>query len=51
MKKILVILVLAVIVLSWNFIFSSEKKLDLTDEAKVLQGLSQAIAYKLAVRQ
>ena len=49
MSKSLVILVLAVIVLSWNFIFTSDKKVDLTDSAKVLQGLSMAIPYKLAV--
>ncbi len=51
MKKVLLILVLAVIVLSWNFIFSSSKKIELTDPAKVLQGLSLTIKYKLAVRE
>lgn len=50
MKKTLLILVLAVIVLSWNFIFSSSKKIQLTDPAKVLQGLSLTFKYKLAVR-
>lgn len=50
MNKTLVILILAVIVLSWNFIFTSEKKVDLTDQAKVLQGLSMAIKYKVAVK-
>lgn len=49
MNKTLVILVLAVIVLSWNFVFTDTKKLDLTDPAKVLQGLSQSMQYKLAV--
>lgn len=49
MNKTLVILILAVIVLSWNFVFTSKKKIDLTDQAKVLQGLSQAMSYKLAV--
>ena len=49
MSKTLVILILVVIVLSWNFIFTSEKKVDLTDQAKILQGLSQAMNYKLAV--
>ena len=29
----------------------SEKKIGLTDQAKVLQGLSSAIAYKTAVRR
>lgn len=50
MSKILVILILAVVVLSWNFIFTDKKKVDLTDPAKVLQGLSHAIKYKSAVR-
>lgn len=50
MNKTLVILVLAVIVLSWNFIFTDKKKVELTDPAKVLQGLSHAIKYKSAVR-
>lgn len=48
MNRTLIILVLAVIVLSWNFIFT-EKKVGLTDQAKVLQGLSSAIAYKTAI--
>lgn len=48
MNRTLIVLVLAVIVLSWNFIFT-EKKLGLTDQARVLQGLSQAISYKTAV--
>ena len=51
MNKTLIVLILAVIVLSWNFIFTSEKKIDLTDEAKVLQGLSLAIKYKIAIRK
>jgi len=50
MNKTLVILVLAVIVLSWNFVFTDKKKVDLTDPARVLQGLSQSLQYKLAVR-
>ena len=49
MNKTLVILILAVIVLSWNFVFTSSKKVELTDQAKVLQGLSRAIQYKRAV--
>ncbi len=49
MNKTLVILVLAVIVLSWNFVFTDSKKVDLTDPAKILQGLSQSLQYKLAV--
>ena len=49
MNKTLIILILAVIVLSWNFIFTSEKKVDLTDQAKVLQGLSLALKHKVAV--
>ena len=48
MNKTLALLVLVVIVLSWNFIFS-DKKVGLTDQAKVLQGLSSAIAYKTAI--
>lgn len=51
MNKTLIILILAVIVLSWNFVFNSSKKVDLTDAARVLQGLSQAISYKTAVRE
>ena len=51
MNKTLIVLILLIIVLSWNFIFTSEKKVDLTDQAKILQGLSQAISYKAAVNQ
>ena len=51
MNKTLIILVLAVIILSWNFVFTSSKKIDLTDQAKVLQGLSLALRYKTAVRE
>lgn len=51
MKKILVVLVLGILYLGWNFVVSTDKKVDLTDPAKVLQGLSQAIKYKLVVRQ
>ena len=49
MSKTLVVLVLAVIVLSWNFIFTDKKKVELTDPAKVLQGLTHGIKYKSAV--
>ena len=49
MNKTLIILILVVIVLSWNFVFTDKKKVDLTDPAKVLQGLSHAIKYKSAV--
>jgi hypothetical protein len=49
MNKTLVILILAVIVLSWNFVFTDSKKVEYTDPAKVLQGLSSAIKYKRAV--
>ena len=48
MNKTLALLVLVVIVLSWNFIFS-DKKVGLTDQAKVLQGLSSAITYRTAI--
>lgn len=51
MNKTLIILILAVIILSWNFIFSTSKRIDLTDQAKVLQGLSLALKYKTAVRE
>lgn len=44
-------MILAVIVLSWNFVFTDNKKLDLTDPAKVLQGLSMAIKYKMAIKE
>lgn len=50
MNKTLIILIFAVIVLCWNFMFS-EKKIGLTDQARILQGLSSAIAYKTAVRK
>ncbi len=50
MNKTLVILILAVIVLSWNFVFTDKKKVELTDAARVLQGLSHAIQYKIAVK-
>ncbi len=49
MSKTLIILILGVIVLSWNFVFTSSEKIELTDQAKVLQGLSHAIKYKRAV--
>lgn len=49
MNKTLIVLILAVIVLSWNFVFTSDKKVDLTDQAKVLQGVSLSIKYKAAV--
>jgi pilin len=49
MNKTLVILILAVIVLSWNFVFTSDKKIELTDQAKILQGLSKSIKYKAAI--
>lgn len=45
----LIILILVVIALSWNFVFNSSKKIELTDQARVLQSLSQAMRYKLAV--
>lgn len=49
MSEMLIILILVVIALSWNFIFNSSKKIELTDQARVLQSLSQAMRYKLAV--
>lgn len=49
MSKTLVVLVLLVLVLSWNFVFTDKKKVDLTDPAKVLQGLSQSLKYKSAI--
>lgn len=45
----LVILILAVIVLSWNFIFGTSKKIELTDQARVLQSLSLSIQHKFAI--
>ncbi len=48
MNKTLLVLILAVIVLTWNFVFT-DKKVGLTDKARVLQGLSNAIAYKTAI--
>ncbi|MGY8813832.1 MAG: pilin [Gammaproteobacteria bacterium] len=48
MKNKLLLLILAVIVLSWNFVFT-DKKVGLTDQAKVLQGLSSAISHKMAI--
>ena len=51
MNKTLIILILAALVLSWNFIFNSSEKVDFTDEAKILQGLSSAISYKTAIRK
>jgi len=50
MKKILILLLLALVVLLWNFIFT-DKKVVLTTPARVLQGLSQAITYKTAVEK
>jgi hypothetical protein len=51
MNKTLIALILFAVVLSWNFVFTDSKKLDLTDAAKVLQGLSTAIKYKIAVKE
>jgi len=51
MNKTLVILILVVIVLSWKFVFSSDEKLEFTDQAKVLQGLSAALGYKAAIQK
>ena len=48
MKKKLPLLILVIIVLCWNFVFT-EKTVGLTDQAKVLQGLSMAISFKAAV--
>ena len=50
MNKTLIILIIAVIVLCWNFVFT-DKKVGLTDQARVLQGLSSALAYKTAVKK
>jgi len=50
MNKSLIFLIIAAIVLCWNFVFSA-KKVGLTDRARVLQGLSNAIAYKMAVKR
>ncbi len=50
MNKTLILLVLVLIILAWNFIFT-DKQLDLTDQAKVLQGLSTAISHKTAVEK
>ncbi len=44
-------MILAVIVLSWNFVFTDSKKIELTDSAKVLQGLSMALKYKTAIKE
>lgn len=48
MNRTLILLVLAVIVLSWNFVFT-DKQVGLTDEARILQGLSTALPYKTAI--
>ncbi len=50
MNKTLVILILAVIVLSWNFVFTSDKKIELTDQARILQGLSLSLKHKIAIK-
>ena len=49
MKKTLIILILGVIVLCWNFVFTSDNKIEFTDQAKVLQSLSHAAKYKKAI--
>ena len=48
MNKTLIVLLLAVIVLAWNFVFT-DREVGLTDQAKVLQGLSTALSYKTAI--
>lgn len=50
MNKTLGLLIIVVIVLSWNFVFTDSKKVELTDPAKVLQGLSKSMQYKIAVK-
>jgi len=49
MNKTLIVLILAIVVLSWNFIFTEDKKVEFTDQAKVLKSLSQSIPYKIAI--
>lgn len=44
-------MILAVLILSWNFVFTDNKKIELTDSARVLQGLSLAIKYKIAIKE
>lgn len=46
--KTLLVLVLALIILAYNFVFTDER-VGLTDQARVLQGLSSALSYKTAV--
>lgn len=48
MNRTLIILILIIIALSWNFIFT-DKQVGLTDQARVLQGLSTALSYKTAI--
>lgn len=48
MNRTLIVLLLVVIVLSWNFVFT-DKQVGLTDQARVLQGLSTALPYKTAI--
>ncbi len=48
MNRTLILLVLVVIVLAWNFVFT-DKQVGLTDQARVLQGLSTALPYKTAI--
>jgi hypothetical protein len=47
-NRTLILMVLVVIVLAWNFVFT-DKKVGLTDQARVLQGLSTVLPYKAAI--
>lgn len=49
MNKTLIVLILAIVALSWNFIFTEDKKVEFTDPTKVLKSLSQSIPYKIAI--
>ena len=40
MKKVLVMLILGILFLGWNFVIPTGKKVDLPDLGKLLQGLS-----------
>lgn len=48
MNKSLPLLILLVIFLCWKFVFTSSR-VEYTDPARVLQGLSMALSYKTAI--
>lgn len=50
MNKTLIFLILVIVVLCWKVVFT-DSKVEYTDPAKILQGITMAFSYKTAVRE